>query len=510
MEGSVALAGFGRRPVLMLVVAAVILSLTVAAYAVPPRQSEAVRSVAAHPSPSTSPLGCARREPPHRFGIRVDNECVGYSDGPELLFGTGTALPEAQRRVFRYNEEVERLPLDRYQRVRLIVLTGLSGSDDGHPAERETLEGLAVAQAEALGERDRPTRPLLQVVMANAGSGGRHVDALLPELARLAQDDPTVLGVLVAMDSRTATRRAMLALRDNGLLVLTAGAVADRLRDGMTRYLQFDPPTRERAKLVRAYAGAIGRPRIVTVYEPSRSEDLAVEELRRALDAEFESYAEVPWDGSADVNALCGAGIALYGGGATGFGGFLRALHRTCGRRSPILLGVGDSVRYLLGDPRRTGRVDAPADYPFVFSGNGIGAGACRPRTDPHRLFLAVAARVLGKCRDPEDPTPLGILTVPTYDLVRVVLSAAAELNGAALTANAVHARVLESGRRRAFEGAAGPVRFGADGVVTTGGQSLMCARDVRAAYTPGNVPWEVARTGPGGVPRVRGGRCAG
>lgn len=465
----------------------------------------------------------------HRFSISVGRECIGYSDSDELKFGSGKTLPEAQSRIFGYNRKVERLAGAgwRNPRVRLILLTALTSrqslpEDEWYPAEREAMEGIAVAQAQALRDgKQTPTRPLLEVVVANVGQNGSGADLLVPKIRRLAEADPTVVGALVAMDSRTSTRTLMLDLQAQGLLVMTSTGAADRLRTGMTRFLQMQTTTREQARLVRAYANQIGRSAIVDFFAygdppPSpQNADLYVDDLREGLRREFAGgYEEGRWMyGTADLRARCRDrydGIVYYGGRYTNFHGFLNDLYMTCGRENlPILVAAGNTARYVVGDPKTTGRDGAPSDYPLVFSSNGVASASCDPPnpTARQRLFLDAVVEVLGQCRDPADPEPLGVRTGPAFDIVTITLDAAAELaaGGATTISGAgLYAQIMKRNRRGPFYGVGGPIHFDDNGVVDGGGESLMCVRNIKDAYTRrgrDTVPYEIASTGAGGVP---------
>jgi hypothetical protein len=493
------------------------------------KAGEAAGAWASH-SPGPPAAGCARNVPLHRVSALVGTECIGYSDDVALTFGTGKALPAAQHRIFRYNREVERLVAGgwRNPRVRLIVMTALTAKrslpeDERYPAEREAMEGIAVAQDQALQDaKQTASRPLLEVVVANAGQEGDQAETLVPEIGRLVEADPTVVGVLVAMDSRTSTRKAMQQLQARGLLVMTSTGAAERLREGMTRFLQLQSTTREQSRLVRAYAKQLDRDAIVNIYTSSdrppgpQNADLYVDDLRSGLRQEFGGgYEEGRWgDATLDLRARCHDrydGIVFYGGRYTSFHGFLKELYTTCGRKNlPILVAAGNTARYVVGDPASNGRNGAPSDFPLVFSSNGVASASCDPEnpTARQKLFLDAVVKVLRQCRDPADPRPLGVRMGPAFDLITIFLDAAADLAGGGagkFTGAGIHARILERNRREPFSGVGGPIHFGDNGVIDSGGESLMCARNVQAAYTKKRsrqtTPYEIASTGAGGVP---------
>lgn len=488
-------------------------------------------------APEPPPAACGQNNSPDRFSVVISRDgedatgqCIGYSDGEDLMFGSGKALPEAQSRIFRYNREVERMAKEGWPnpRVRLVMMTALTTklklpADERYPAEREAMEGIAIAQHLALKNgKDTPSRPLLEVVVANAGQGGEHVDILLPKIKELAQSDPTVTAVLVAMDSRTSTRTAMQELQSYGLLVLTSTGAADRLGEGMTRFLQLQTTTREQSRLIRSYAKHLGLGSIINIYTignpppTPKNADLYVDDFRAGLRKEFgDGYQERQWGATGfDLRDWCHDrydGIVFYGGRYTEFDGFLKEVYRTCRKGNlPILVGAGNTSRYVVGDPETNGRDVAPSDYPFVFSSNGVASATCKPKNPGNlQFFLEAVKQVLGRCQDATDVKPLGVRTGPAFDIINIMLDSVARQTVAGvkeITGAGIHTEIMERNRQQAFEGVSGPIHFDDNGVIDSGGESLMCLHNIREAYvrnTRGTIPYEVATTGAHGSPIV-------
>jgi hypothetical protein len=164
-------------------------------------------------------MGCLHRPFHGAVSVRqIDGECVGYSDDATFKFNDEpgqTALRNIQERIFAQNRQVDEdwgRSGRRRPYVTLVYLGTLTGravraNEEAYAAEREELEGLAVAQYDGLQEPGSAYgKPLLHVVIANAGFQMRHVGAATDMVADLARRDPTPSSTCRSCP-RTVTRR---------------------------------------------------------------------------------------------------------------------------------------------------------------------------------------------------------------------------------------------------------------------------------------------------------------
>ncbi|MDT0319480.1 ABC transporter substrate-binding protein [Streptomyces millisiae] len=132
-------------------------------------------------------------------------------------------------------------------------LSGGAGSDD--PVRGGTLaqlRGLALAQghgnAQALGTRERVP---LRVVAADAGDRFRDAVQVARHVVDLAEEDPSIVGVVGMAQSRDTVYRALEVLSRAGLPVVGMAGTADELLDHGTHYYQ-NAPTNSRAAVAMA------------------------------------------------------------------------------------------------------------------------------------------------------------------------------------------------------------------------------------------------------------------
>jgi hypothetical protein len=456
----------------------------------------------------------------HVFTASVSGECIGYSDNAAQDFGTGENLKAAEHLVFAKNREVDSLKHAKWTTpvVRLILLTGLTTAvsqtgDEQFPAEKEALQALAVLQAEAIDDAKDDhsiTKPLLQVVIANAGEQAGGIGTLMPAVQRLAKNDHTVLGALVAMDSQTTTKAAMKSLDDLGLLVLTATAAADGMGGGLHHYLQLQTPNKVQARLVHDYATRmLGRRKIVdfTTYGERQllpgNNDLYVDTMRDDLKNAFSkaNFTTFNWKQSIDLTPWCNDnfpdGVVYFGGRYKNFGPFLTALYNKCHGKGnlPVLMAAGNAHRHLIGADSRDGW---PTDFPLIVDANGVASSSCTAARDNNaqKTFINRVHTVLGLCGSAHEPQPIGMRVGLTYDLVAVVRNAIGDLvaDGKSQPSGTDVYRRIFVNNKTGFTGVSGRFRFGPDGVVENGVDSLLCVPSIHDAYH-NDTPREIART---------------
>ncbi|MEE1940732.1 hypothetical protein V1L54_15195 [Streptomyces sp. TRM 70361] len=450
--------------------------------------------------------GCAHRPFAGQISVRgVDGECIGYSDSGAFRFNDEPGqerLQGVQRTIFDQNREVREL-WERSDRRRpyatLVYLGSLTGrstkeNEEAYAAEREELEGLAVAQYEGMQQpADAHDVPLVRVVVANAGFQMRHADDLVDMIAELAREggDAPVVGVVGLVESRRSTAAALRKLNRAGLPAVAPTLSADGMYDNSRLYLQLAPPNRDQAGLVAAYAREVLGVRESRVYHTfgersSREEDLYVSTLLDGLDESLDGteYSK-PFEAGDNLAGECGyRGMLFFAGRWSEFDDFLRALGNSCGDDQPRHLVANDSVNRYMANPAL--RRSAPGGLSLVYVSKAAYAtcGALHSRVRGGRdeageRFLRWISEdgpdtVLDPPRCGNRGEPVGERVGLAYDsaalLLRAVqtLTARVRVNGQSwdprsVTPAAVHAEVLYQNRVRPFSGATGVVRFPED-----------------------------------------------
>ncbi|MEK8110000.1 hypothetical protein NKG94_47915 [Micromonospora sp. M12] len=291
-----------------------------------------------------------------RISVEVvgSGECVGYSDSAAQVFNNDPGqdgLRTVQRRIFAQNraaEEVWQRSDQRRPFLTLVYLGTLTGNrtradEESYVSEREELEGMATAQYALLKESaGADGAALLRIVVANGGRQMIYADRAVAMLAELARDDPTVLGVVGLVESRTSTARALRELNQVGLPVLAPTLSADKMDANSRLYLQISAPNVDQVKMVDAYARQVlkvdeAHVFYTTLEGSSLTEDLYVGTLVDGLRQRFGSRITRldEWRTGQRLTDECGyPGLLFYAGRWSEFDGFLRAL-RECGDNRP-------------------------------------------------------------------------------------------------------------------------------------------------------------------------------
>jgi len=234
----------------------------------------------------------------------IGGECVGYSDSAAHVFNRDPGqdrLRSIQRRIFAQNVAARQV-WERSDRRRpfltLVYLGTLTGNrtradEESYVSEREELEGMATAQYALLQESaGADGAALLRIVVANGGRQMRHAGPAVAMLAELARKDPTVLGVVGLVDSRTSTALALRELNRIGLPALAPTLSADDMDANSDLYLQMSAPNRDQVVLMAEYARQVLRVDEARVYyttgeNSSLTEDLYVSTLVDGLRRRF-------------------------------------------------------------------------------------------------------------------------------------------------------------------------------------------------------------------------------
>jgi hypothetical protein len=432
----------------------------------------------------------------------IDGQCIGYSDSSHFRFNDQPGqerLRYIQDKIFAQNQ----IARDRWEQsnrtrpyvtiVTLGILTGREATptEEAYPAEREDLEGLAVAQFRSIDEPATSSFPLLNIVIANGGRQMKYVDVTVDMIGDLAAQDPRVVGVIGLDESRDTTATALARLNEIGLPVIATTLSADYLDRNSRLYLQLAPPNREQAIMMAEYARQVLQVSAARVYwttgvQSNITEDLYVQTLVDDLELTLRDY-EITVDHVGEfrgsVSGVCGyPGIVIFAGRWSEFPLFLNALALECGPNRPSHVVADDSVSRYMSNQKL--RENAPSTIPVTYaSKSSLGAcehlqGAQRRGEEAAALFLKLIqkAGLLSPLRCGQEREPVGERVSLAYDAAMLILRAVEDL-GLDLRHNspqeweprsivpvAVHAKMRElvhSGRP--FDGVAGTVDFESD-----------------------------------------------
>jgi hypothetical protein len=186
-------------------------------------------------------------------------ECVGVSDGSADLFQpSDDTIRQVEQTVLAQNQlaAAEHAAAPQRPYISLVDLQAITSSNntaDGLTAERESVEGVAVAQKRQL-EKSGSSDPIVRVLIANAGNGMRQGGAVAAQLGALASKDSSVVGVVGLDISSQPTEATITALARAGLPMVAAPLSEDSLADGNPLYFQVAPQNQREAAMVAAFA----------------------------------------------------------------------------------------------------------------------------------------------------------------------------------------------------------------------------------------------------------------
>jgi hypothetical protein len=217
-------------------------------------------------------------------------ECIGVTDGSYDIFQpSDQSTQQVEHVIFSQNQQADQAHTAHPERpyITLVDIEGFTsstGSADGLTAQRESLEGIAVAQQRQL--QGVSTDPIVRVLIANAGQGMRQGLALARQLGNLAKNDPTVIGIAGLQMSTQPTVDAISALSDAGLPMVASTLSADSLANNHhPLYFQVAPQNTREAAVAAAWANqqvraAPATPRTVRVYYSDDATDIYSTNLR--------------------------------------------------------------------------------------------------------------------------------------------------------------------------------------------------------------------------------------
>ncbi len=447
--------------------------------------------------------GCGHSPLDRDVSVReIGGQCIGLSASNGFRFNDQLGqrlLVDVQRRIFTQNEEVR----DQWEAggrhrplVTLVYLGTLTGrkidrlpDEEAYAAEREDLEGLAVAQYDGIRTSGVPSKPLLRVVIANAGFQMRYAKEAATMIVDLARRDRTLIGVVGLVESRKVTGTALGLLHDAGILAVAPTLSADGMYRYSKLYLQVSAPNLDQARLVERYASTVLRVRGVRVYytlgkDSARSDDHYVDTMLAGLKRMFGRRLERvdPFDGETSMTEDCGyRGMVFFAGRWTEFGRFIERLSRSCGDDPPDHVVADDSVNRYMANTKS--RRLAPGNIPLTYVSKGwlatCGPLGRRTGEEAARKFSSLlrAPDLLSspRCDPARSNLPVGERVGLSYDSAMIVLRAVQDLadqrpdppprwDPDSIDPVPLHAAIHRRHQTTPFPGVTGDIRFDADG----------------------------------------------
>ncbi|HEX3787429.1 MAG TPA: hypothetical protein VHW44_06175 [Pseudonocardiaceae bacterium] len=232
----------------------------------------------------------------HSSLTRSGAECIGVTDGSFDLFQpSDPTIQQVVDTVYAQNQQAERLHAVFPQRpyitlADLEAITSGDGTADGLTAERESLEGIAVAQQRQLNKTGS-SDPIVRILLANGGQAMRQGVTVAQQLGSLAAADPTLVGVVGLDMSSGPTVNTITALADAGLPMVAATLSADTLAETTPMYFQVAPQNNMEAAVLASFADqhatTTGTPRTVRIYYSDDATDIYSSNLRTDTAAAF-------------------------------------------------------------------------------------------------------------------------------------------------------------------------------------------------------------------------------
>lgn len=448
-----------------------------------------------------------------------DDECIGYSDHRRQIFGAHGSLLQIQEKIFAQNRAAEQAHRGNRDRpmVTLVYFGALTAAgaavgEEFFAAEREELQGMAAAQHRAyLEARESRASPYLRIVIANAGWQMRHAGEVVRMLAELADDEPSLLGVVGLVESRQAVKDAIQRLGAINLPVIAPTLSADEIADSSSKYLQISASNLDESRFVHQHVTEVLEKREIFNYytfgtsdqQQGEADDLYVNTLRQGLRAQFgEDYQESFWRDDVDLRPMCRDkfpdGVVFFGGRYGNFGAFARALASACSGKMPLLIGNDSVNRYMASLDLRQA---APENLPVAYVVKGALAYCDQLATaqDTERVYFRGDVQAVLSLCGPN--TPIGERVGLAYDATRMLLKAVRTIasniqpSGGPydITPSAVYTQIRDMADP--YHGVTGLIRFNANGIAVDKRLTMLCVPNLKRAFqSTFDVPREIDR----------------
>lgn len=433
---------------------------------------------------------------------QIGGECIGVTDGSYDIFQPSSSeIWQVENIIDQQNQKAKQLHAEQKDRpyitlVDMQALTSSTDNADGLTAERESLEGFAVAQSRLLEEPYGSTEPIVRVRIANAGKQMLQGVDVARQLSTLDTDDATIIGVVGLDMSSTPTVRTISALSGVGLPMVASALSADSLPDGHPMYFQVTPQNRREAAVAAAWAAQDldahpSIPHSVRVYYPNDATDtystnLLVDALRSFTDKGFQVEARAftttsdpdasgsSFRGDKLVGTAYAAGndtcsyqgvVFFAGRGLLDYPDFLDGAGQ-CGAKA-VFLG-GDDVSRYVADPSERQEHQQPSFYYLSFASTPTAA-----LQGPEQGFYADLYKLFSFEKAEKRQPSLDGHAALSYDAAKVFITAVTLLrarNGTIpITPSAVWREITEIHTSRDqqtnqfYQGVTGVIDFGGD-----------------------------------------------
>jgi hypothetical protein len=186
-------------------------------------------------------------------------ECIGVSDGSTDLFQPSDGpIRNVEHVIDDQNQQAATKHAQDPQRpyitlVEIEAITSSDGTANGLTAEREALEGVAVAQRRQLTKSGQAD-PIVRVLFGNAGKNMQQGTLLAQQVGAIAAHDPSVVGVIGLERSSQQTVDTINGLAAAGLPMVAAPLSADSLATSNPMYFQVAPQDSREAAVIAAFA----------------------------------------------------------------------------------------------------------------------------------------------------------------------------------------------------------------------------------------------------------------
>lgn len=422
--------------------------------------------------------------------ISVGAECIGLTDGSFDLFQPVDRDEAVENRIRSVENTIaaqNRLAEQRHREhpdrpyVTLVDLEALTapegGTAAGLTAERESLEGLAVAQNLQL-DAEEAGAPLIRVLIGNAGRDMQSGPRLAAQIADSARKDPSIVGVIGLNLSNQATKNTVAVLNDARIPTVATTLSFDYLADWIPLFVQVAPQDRSEAATAAGFAAQLGTSKRVRIYYSGDPNDLYSANLRDDAAYWFEKFgftvqttaftpagqgtdAQQPRPGDRLIGdaAAAGAdncsidGIAFFAArGVPDFGTFLDGV-ASCGGTDATVIG-GDDVTRHVADPAARYRTPSVPYYFMSFTP----VPETDPEPGPARDFHARLNTLFPFEKDGQ--RSLDGHAALTFDATQVYVAAVTQLhrNGREISAAALSRQITKLG---SFQGVTGTFDYG-------------------------------------------------
>ncbi|ASO19576.1 hypothetical protein FHR81_000746 [Actinoalloteichus hoggarensis] len=419
-------------------------------------------------------------EPDARTITLTAGECVGVSTNSYIfLRNGGEQVREIEQKIKDLNRGVDQAqengttrpvvtvvyPVALETRARGAADTAQDDESLKLDSAHEGLMGIASAQHRLLHDPSS-SRPLIRVLVANAGSRMQEGQAIADHVGRLAAEDDSLVGVVGLAQSRKATEQTIVAFAEKGLPIVAATLSAEEMPKASPLYWQVSPDNTREAEVAAAFAAneLAGETvpddarisREVRIISPADHKDLYALDLTKKIATAFRARgfevegdaqeggnpfqylpdgnpSDAPGDTPAPAElgrASCGYdGLVFFAGRPLDFGEFRRGVDMGCPQAPPTILAGDDISRHAADEEERT----RFSRVPFHYLSFAVGSLSCTDSdptesdSTPSDLYRTMVDLFPQVCQSTTDPSMDGHAAL-AYDALNLLSRAVDDL----------------------------------------------------------------------------------